>query len=147
MFQNSEDEWRKSCFNKQGGHYNIYAMKRDTDRVEFLRQVFPEGEANEMNFVLFSTSGVHGTYVTLEEIEHSLTKYGEGPQPWDDDEEDLGPDDHCCPEVTFLLVQPRIVGMTYGNVRVTLADLPFLKKLRETSWAAVQKVGRSEPPP
>lgn len=29
-----------------------------------LRSVFPDGEADEMNLALFSTSGTHGSYTT-----------------------------------------------------------------------------------
>lgn len=40
-----------------GGHYSI---NRARDGMDLLRLVFPDGEANEMNICLFSTSGVHG---------------------------------------------------------------------------------------
>lgn len=139
MFDPAEDVNRQSLFRKTGGHYNIFAGK-DGRGVQFLRHFFPDGEANEMNFVLFSTSGVHGTYTTLEDIEHSLHKYGDGECVDEDDP----PDDYYCPEVTYLVVQPRIVSMTYGNARVTLDDIPFLRRLRESSWKAAQSIGKAE---
>lgn len=37
-----------------------------------LRGMFPDAKADDMNFVLFSTSGVHGTYNTIEEAEKHL---------------------------------------------------------------------------
>jgi hypothetical protein len=87
-----------------------------------LRELFPEGEANELNFVLFSTSGVHGTYCTIEACEAGDTK-----------------------DVTFLVIQPRIVALRYGNVEpLTPDDFTFLKKLRASSIKAVLTYGAPE---
>lgn len=49
-------------------------------------------------------------------------------------------------ELTFLVVQPRLVGMTHGNVKVTLDDIPFLKKLRASTWKASRTIGKFEKP-
>ena len=87
--------------------------------MEALRELFPEGEANDLNFVLFSTSGVHGTYCTIEACEAGDTK-----------------------DVTFLVIQPRIVALRYGNVEPkTPEDFAFLKKLRASSMKAVATSG------
>ena len=94
-----------------------------------------------MNFVLFSTSGVHGMYTTIEEIEASILKYPDGPDP---DGPDPDADDYHFPEVTVLIVQPRLVCLRYGCIPVTLADIPYLKRLRESSWCTVQKIGKGE---
>jgi len=97
-----------------GGHYSINRAK---DEMGLLRAVFPDGEANEMNFCLFSTSGVHGTYQTIEE-------------------EEAGPG--C--GVTFVIVHPRLVTMQYGNVEPkTQEDFAFLKKLRQSSKDVVMR--------
>ncbi len=79
-----------------------------------LRQMFPEAEADDLNFVLFSTSGTHGSYLTIEDVESSL----------DTDEPE---------RLTVLVVQPRTVRMLYGNIEVTKEDVPFLKALRTSS--------------
>jgi hypothetical protein len=122
-------------------HYSIIASKGG---MGLLRSMFPDGEANEMNFVLFSTSGVHGSYTTIEEIETGIQKYGDSPE-FDDE----WPNDYSGNELTYLIVQPRVVSMTYGNAQVALADVPFLKRLRQTSFAAVLGIGVNEatPPP
>lgn len=138
MFQPADGEYRRSYFGKEGGHYNIYALKPAGESADlaFLRLIFPTGEANDLNFLLFSTSGIHGSYTTLEEVESSLLKYGPNEPPGDE-----WPEDYAPPRVTVLLVQPRIVSMTCGNVAVTLENLPFLKRLRESSWAVIQTIG------
>lgn len=80
-----------------------------------LKDMFTTGDADEMNFVVFSTSGTHGSYRTLEEEE---AEPGRG--------------------VTFLVVQPRLVITRYGVVYPeSLEDFFFLKKLRATSREAM----------
>ena len=111
--------------------------------------MFPNGKANELNFVLFSTSGVHGTYITIEDIEKGFKKYGNEPSFLSDEDLDNPnadpskvPDDWSGTQLTICVVHPRIVGVGYGNIEVKPEDISFLKKLRKTSWAAVQKIGK-----
>lgn len=140
MFMPSSDPYRRSSFDKQGAHYNIYATHTPDTALQMLREWFPDGAGiNYMNFVLFSTSGVHGMYTTIEEVEQDIKEYGDNP-PDDDDE-------YHPREVTFLLVQPRIVGLTYGNCACrTLDDVKFLKRIRELSWLATQQIGANKEP-
>lgn len=102
-------------------HYSIQEIRSLDD----LREYFPEPVADEMNFCLFSTSGVHGSYCTIEEAES---------------DPEIG-------DVTVLVVQPRRVFMAYGNVPVTPESAPYLKALRASSLAIVQRIGlpTSEP--
>jgi hypothetical protein len=94
-------------------HYSIQQIT-----LADLRGIFPDAKADEMNFCLFSTSGVHGSYTTIEQAE------GE-------------PDG----EVTVLVVHPRTVTLRYGNVPVTAESAPYLKALRASSWAVVALIG------
>jgi hypothetical protein len=87
------------------------------EAMKTLHKIFPDAQADENNFVLFSTSGVHGSYCTIEDCETL-------------DDVDT---------VTFLIIKPRIVQTNYGNCRPeTPEDFEFLKKLRETSRAIVR---------
>lgn len=140
MFEPARDKYRESVHGKEGGHYNVFGSSGVDLALEMLRQWFPTGvEIDEMNFVLFSTSGIHGMYTTIEECEEDIRKYGETPPFEGEDSDEYHPR-----EVTFLLVQPRIVGMTYGNVACrTLEDVAYLKSLRAKSWAAVQTIGKA----
>lgn len=111
-----------------GGHYSKPVPVLKGMGMEALRTMFPSGEANSMNFVLFSTSGVHGWYRTIEDHEAD---------PLDEDGDTK--------ELTFLIVQPRIVALRYGNVKPeTLEDYQFLKKLRQSSWDAVKQIGNHQ---
>jgi hypothetical protein len=101
-------------------HYTTFWLRDDDSGMTALRDMFPDAEADEMNFVLFSTSGVHGSYCTIEEVESD-------------------PDRST---VTFLVVHPRLVTLRYGNcVPQTEDDFSFLKKLRANSHKAVLKIG------
>jgi hypothetical protein len=110
--------------NRDGRDDNPYysVLKLTGDGMEALRQLFPDGEANDLNAVLFSTSGVHGTYCTIEEVERG--------------------GDEASKDVTFVVIQPRIVCMRYGNVTPhTAEDFAFLKRLRASSQRALAGVG------
>lgn len=123
MFEPSEHDFGKSIFGKEGAHYNIYKFSD----IKTLKTMFPEAQANELNFVLFSTSGIHGSYITIEDLEKAIT--------------DNDPDYEGVYTLTVLIIQPRTVTMRYGNIDITAEDLPYLKKLRETSFDAVKTIG------
>lgn len=143
MFERAQSGHWISVHGKDGGHYNTFAlgvsMRTNADEYErangmdALRQFFPNGQANEYNLCLFSTSGVHGMYTTIEEVEADLVK----PDEWEDEEGNTKHD-----HITFLIIQPRIVTLRYGNCfPKTKDDIAFLKRLRETSFAEFVKIG------
>ncbi|MDY6894335.1 MAG: hypothetical protein SVO01_02800 [Thermotogota bacterium] len=107
---------------KDEAHYSIMRLDGTETGMNALRVMFPDAKANELNFVLFSTSGVHGTYQTIEESEAFLN--GEDPDGF--------------AEITFLIVHPRLVALRYGTCTPTnQADIDFLKRLRKSSRDAV----------
>jgi hypothetical protein len=114
--------WQRSMSTIREADDPYYGVMRLIgDGMGALRTMFPDGEANDMNFVLFSTSGVHGTYCSIEAAEK---------------EAGIG--------VTFLVVHPRIVSLRYGNCEPkTPEDFAFLKKLRESSWRAAGEIGKA----
>ncbi len=122
MFQPAKTNLRESIFKTHGAHYNIYACIPGKE----MEVIKTAGEPDEENFWLFSTSGVHGTYVTIEEIERGLNE----------NDPDSGT------ELTFLFMNPRTVTITYGTVDLTKEDIPLFKRLRQKSWDAVQKIGK-----
>jgi hypothetical protein len=88
-----------------------------------------------MNFVMLSTSGVHGSYCSIDDV------------LGDDDDRD---EDNKT--ITILIIQPRIVRMQYGNLHFKREDEPWLRALVESSIAAMaesQKENRmkAEVPP
>jgi hypothetical protein len=107
-------------------HYSIMALQNAGDGMRALRAMFPEAKADDLNAVLFSTSGVHGTYCTIEAVEQDMRR----------------PDRECQRDVTFLIVHPRFVALRYGTCTPeTAADIDFLKRLRASSRDALMKVG------
>lgn len=111
--------WQRTVSATREGDDPYYGVMRLVgDSMAALREMFPSGKADDLNFVLFSTSGVHGTYRTIEDVE-----------------DDGG-------DVTFLVVHPRIVGLRYGNCEPrTPEDFDFLKRLRASSYEAVASIG------
>ena len=126
--------FRNTQRGKLGAHYSIFEFKS----VDALKHLFLEdGElkVNEMNFCLFSTSGVHGSYNKIEEIEVYLNKYG-------DDQKDGDEDDQCGNHLTALIIQPRLVCMRYADIDdIKIEDIPFLKELRQKSWDVFSQIG------
>lgn len=136
MFEPSTTDFWESVSKKSGAHYNNYGC-RDEQRngMSALRQIFPSGKADEMNFCLFSTSGVHGMYTTIEEAEHAYTLRLIG-------EKDESGEEYGEPSVTFLIVHPRICCLRHGNCYPqNTEDFDYLKTLRASSWEAVKEIG------
>lgn len=110
----------------EGGHYSIMSLIDPSAGMRALCEMFSEGKADELNFVLFSTSGVHGTYDLIESAEARLN--GEDPDGADD--------------VTFVVVHPRMVAMRYGVCTPeSQDDIDFLKALRASSFEAIASIG------
>lgn len=110
-----------------------YTMTRVADNEAWatLRARFPDGKADELNVCLFSTSGIHGSYATIEEIEKRLKRKRAAKAGY---------------PLTFLILLPRCVVVEYGNVSVTtLEEVEWLKQLRASSWAALATIGQAEP--
>lgn len=94
-----------------GGHYSVnFVAENDAWRV--LHGTF--GDSGEVadysaNWLFLSTSGVHGWYTTLADIEGKL------------DEE---------PYITFLILAPRLCRIAYGNVPINDAnDITWLEQV------------------
>lgn len=116
----------KNIDGSNGAHYSIMRRSDGVEGIDALRGMFPDGEADAMNFVLFSTSGVHGTYNTIEDAESHLEHEHE----------------ESCGEVTFLIVHPRLVALRYGNCTPqNKDDIEYLKRLRESSMKAIAGIG------
>jgi len=108
-------------------HYSVMALTQPELGMAALRKIFPTAQADEMNFVLFSTSGVHGTYTTIKDIEAGFES-----RLLEEEFEKL----------TFLIVQPRVVSLRYGVcVPESLDDLKYLKRLQSTSSLVASLIG------
>lgn len=113
------DFWQR--IDSKDAYNNVFKALDDNVSIQALKGLFPHGaeSVDTRNFILFSTSGVHGTYNTIEDAERYKG------------------------EVTFLVVHPRIVSLRYGNVLPqTEDDFKFLKELRQASWDIVQHIGK-----
>lgn len=84
LFSRASDTYRQSVYGMNGGHYNIFRIHEASEEpgadigMAFLRAWFPNGEGDPMNLVFFSTSGVHGSYITIEQVEKGMKSYPSG---------------------------------------------------------------------
>jgi hypothetical protein len=102
------------------GQYSVMRLAKPDSGLDALREMFPEAKADSLNFVLFSTSGVHGTYNTIEEAEEFLN----------------GKNNEGTANITFVIVHPRLVSMRYGTCDPeNQQDIDYLKALRKSSWS------------
>lgn len=108
--------------------------------MDALKAMFPDGGKgiDLMNFVLFSTSGISGSYCSIEDME-AMWKRGRC-------------EDCDCPEgepectdfsITFLIIHPRIKNIKAGNALPrNQEEFDYLKELRQASWDVVHNIGR-----
>lgn len=74
--------------------------------------MFPNG-VDYLNWLLLSTSGIHGSYQTLD---------------------DWTPES---PKITMLAICPRILRMTFGDVEVSEKQIPILRRLVSETLEAI----------
>lgn len=94
--------------------------------IDDLKLIFPDGQADELNWCMLSTSGVHGTYTKLE----TIRAYFSNPQGFV--EKQNGGEDFD-PKVTVLVIKPREVSMLYGHIKVEEHDIEYLSNLVNSS--------------
>ena len=124
-------------------HYSIAPIISIAD----LRYLFPKDDSwsSELNWLFLSTSGVHGSYLTLDDLDEQV---GWSDARWreeyclDDDEvieKDL--------VITVLVVQPRVCVLRYGRIALTPADIPYLRRVvtRTLAGVAATQVGNTTP--
>lgn len=74
-------------------------------------------------FCFFSTSGVHGSYATLDDIEGTWGLPVDAPEDSPDRETGYGT------RLTVVMYFPRLVSTWRGEVEVVREDIPALRKL------------------
>jgi len=93
--------------------------------IEDIKKHFPDGKCNEMNLFMASTSGVHGSYTTLDDIQKCYDK-GCNCEEYD------GFEGHDF-TLTVMIFHPRLVCIKYGNIEVAEKDIPYLRGLVASS--------------
>lgn len=104
----------------QWPHYEIQRL----ETLEDLWGCFPDDKADEMNWLVLSTSGVHGSCATLDGL---LEK-------WDDQE--------YVNAITVLVIQPRLVVLRYGELE--LHDHEGVERLRRIVTSSVSAIIKSQ---
>jgi hypothetical protein len=126
------------------GYYMVAHLPKDkSGGMETLRAIFDDTVDYGANWLFLSTSGVHGSYTTLDEIETDIQRVLDPGSncwdpdhdpgcacgaPWDDDNHPLVHPDGSF-RITALVVKPRIVQSVYGTIWATVDDLPWLREV------------------
>lgn len=97
--------------------------------IQEIKELFPNGVANELNWLLCSTSGIHGSYTSIEDAEYVIR--GENPK--------VQPLLNGKTYITVLIIQPRLCVLKWGEVQVGMEDLNYLRKLVRSSLEFIEK--------
>ncbi|HVQ45157.1 MAG TPA: hypothetical protein VMT30_09485 [Candidatus Saccharimonadia bacterium] len=112
------------------GHYSIGQVTS----IEDLHTSFGvDPRPNTLNYVLGSTSGVHGSYASLDDIEACFER------TCDCEGGDHEYDEEGRADFTVLLVRPRLVHLSYGHIEITRGDIPYLRLLITRSMEAIRE--------
>ena len=98
-------------------HYSVNRLEGTEDKKwETLHQIFSNGP-DHLNWIIASTSGVHGTYHNLNELEMDWSFITNNPNR------------NFERYITILVIHPRMVAMLYGEIYIrNLNDLKWLRK-------------------
>jgi len=109
-------------------HYDIHKL----NSIQQLRGLFPNGKADHMNWCLLSTSGIHGSYTTLEELKDKRKRAFHAGEKGE--------------YITVLVIQPRLVCLYWGCIQVAATDIEWLERLVATSLEeiAISQKGNAE---
>ena len=86
-------------------HYEVSKLEGMGD----IRHVFNDNTDYTLNWLFLSTSGIHGSYVTLDELAKEQ--------------------DSEYRSITAVIVQPRLVVIHYGDITIEPEDFPYLRNV------------------
>lgn len=106
-------------------HYEVEELRTMRD----VKESFPLNRADHLNWLFCGSSGIHGTYRTLDEIEEIIR--GDNPE--------TSALDNGKYYATVLVVHPRLCVLKYGEIQVGLPDVALLRRLVATTIDEVAK--------
>ena len=105
-------------------HYHVFDGLKT---IEDLKTIFPDGKADDLNWVFLSTSGVHGSYTTLDDLEK------------DPDYAD-NIDENGNAHITVLVLHPRMCCIKFGHMDINVKrDSAYLRGLVKSTVKEITK--------
>ncbi len=98
-------------------HYKVEKISSIQEIRDFFDKTEDEETDFTLNWLFLSTSGIHGSYATLDDLDF---KNGFN-------------------AITVLIVCPRLVVLRYGDIKITPDDIPYLQNLVKKSIAGIIK--------
>jgi hypothetical protein len=122
-----------------GRHYTVNGIADGGDMMPLLREFVPD----ELNWIFLATSGIHGSYASLDSAEANLDMFESDTDAYRED----SCLDECDPmpavwsyDITALIVKPRMVTTIYGNAILrSREDIALLRLRVEQTMAGVVK--------
>jgi hypothetical protein len=96
-------------------HYKTIPFKKISE----VHQIFAKGINWDNNWCFVGTSGVHGSYTKLDDIEEEIKEEGNA-------------------YVTILVIHPRLCVMKYGELVVTQEDVDRLRSYVDNTIDAIR---------
>jgi hypothetical protein len=105
-------------------HYHVFeGIKKISD----LKTIFPEGKADDLNWAFLSTSGIHGSYISLDDLEKDP-----------DCAECVDEEGNCT--ITVLVLHPRMCCIKFGEMKFNLKeDSAYLRGLVKSTVEEITK--------
>lgn len=102
--------------------YDPADSSKPDDLWDLVMSMFGDGLDYELNWLFVGTSGVHGTYRTLDDAEKLLTegRDREDLSKWELERGWDEPQDRV--DVTIQIIHPRLVVMRYGELTITTVE-------------------------
>lgn len=99
--------------------------------IQEVKHIFgPDGaNVDKFNWCLVGLAGLHGTYMTLDDLEAVFE--GEHPK--------VNPTADGKAYVSILVIHPRLTTFKYGEIPITAQDIPYLRTLVSKTLAEIQK--------
>jgi len=88
--------------------------------MDMIHAIFDDGPDYQLNWLLLSTSGIHGSYLTLDNLEADESLWQRG-----------------YANITAMVFQPRIVRAIYGEIIITRDDIDYLRSIVTKSIAGI----------
>lgn len=118
-------------YRREAGHYSLARLDPGKG-MEVVRKVFANGP-DTMNWLVLATSGIHGSYASLDDMfdTDEPADIEQNPEMFDSTGKQV------YDYMTVQIIQPRLVRVMYGQILITRDDIPWLRDIARRSLLAI----------
>lgn len=108
-------------------HPNSY-IRYDIETMREVKEIFNDGYDPRLNWLFVSMQGIHGSYLSLDEVEEIIRG-----------ESEFTESVNGRYYVTILIIHPRLATIKWGEILVGLNDVDFLRKIVRNTLEAINE--------